>query len=129
MEAPFFMSPRLTQMPSFGKQFKKHMLTMQGTSESGGRADPATQQHIWLCTLQHVVGATQRRAQHPQHKNGVPVLQQMSASTAQESLLRSAADVVAFGDAAVVATAASMVHDHLSLVDGIHLNLPWGGHV
>eukprot|EP00439_Symbiodinium_sp_Y106_P028707 s4463_g3.t1 len=49
MEAPFFMLPRLAQMPSWGKQLMKHMLTMQGTSSSGGSAEPATQQQSWVC--------------------------------------------------------------------------------
>lgn len=74
------MLPRLAQMPSWGKQLMKHMLTMQGTSSSGGSAEPATQQQSWVCVLQQVVGHTHRSAQHPQHKQGEPVLKQMSAS-------------------------------------------------
>ena len=50
------------------------------------------------------------------------------ALQAKEGLLCRTADVVETWDAAVVATAASMVHNHLRLVNGVHLNLPWGRH-
>ena len=50
------------------------------------------------------------------------------AFQAQPGLLSCAADVVELGDASIVATAACGVHDHLGLIDGVHLNLPWRRH-
>lgn len=75
-----FNSPSFMQQPILGNRFRKHTLNMHGTSPSGGSADPATQQKNWLCALQHVVIGMHLIAQHPQHKHGVFVLQQTSAS-------------------------------------------------
>ena len=75
-----FMSPSLMQHPSLGKQLRKHTFSMQGTSSSGGNAAPVTQQKNWPCALKQVVRSTHRNAQHPQHKQGAPVLQQRSHS-------------------------------------------------
>ena len=52
------------------------------------------------------------------------------ALQAQEGLLCRTADVVETWDAAVVAAAASMVHDHLRLINGVkvHPSLRWGRH-
>merc|ERR1719296_343569 len=53
---------------------------MHGTSSSQGSAAAPTRQHSWLCTLMHVDGEMQRRAQQKQQSGSWPLLQQNSPS-------------------------------------------------
>ena len=113
MEAPFFMSPRLTQMPSLGEAVEEahvHHAGHFGVRRESRSSHTATHLalHLAACRRGHTAEGTASAAQE-----WCPGLAANVSLTAQESLLRGAADVVAFWDAAVVATAASMVYDHL----------------
>ena len=104
------------------------MFSMQGTSSSGGNADPATQQKelsLSFATCREL-GAPEGTASAAQA--GSASLAANVTFQAKESLLRCTTNVMHLRHAAVVTAAASMVHNHLGLIDGVHLNLPWGRH-